>query len=188
MTAWRAPAADSAAQKQRRTIRYLAAAIAAVTAVMYLLIGFGVLHVVDEAAADAPPLLDFVLMAGAAFGLDALLLLTLDKRILWVLGALLQVGVIAMYVVVGQQRTPALKCGESPSRSCRSSCWVRSSTSRSGRRNAWTTPLPEAATGPLWPGPGGPPSLVPIGPRFPAPKDLSARGRSSDCRVTPRRP
>jgi len=42
MTTWRAPAADTAAQKQRRTIRYLAAAIAAVTAVMYLLIGFGV--------------------------------------------------------------------------------------------------------------------------------------------------
>jgi hypothetical protein len=41
MTTWRAPAADTAAKKQRRTIRYLAAAIAAVTAVMYLLSGFG---------------------------------------------------------------------------------------------------------------------------------------------------
>jgi hypothetical protein len=107
MTTWRAPAADTVAQKQRRTIRYLAAAIAAITTVMYLLIGFGVLHVVDEAAADAPPLLDFGLMAGAAFGLGALLLLTMDRRVLWVLGAILQVGVIVMYVVVGQQRTPA---------------------------------------------------------------------------------
>jgi hypothetical protein len=35
MTTWRAPAADTAAQKQRRTIRCLAAAIAAITAVMY---------------------------------------------------------------------------------------------------------------------------------------------------------
>ena len=76
---------------------------------MYLLIGFGVLHVVEEVAADAPPLLDFGLMAAAAFGLGALLLLTLDNRILWVLGALLQVGVIVMYVVVGQQRTPAFE-------------------------------------------------------------------------------
>jgi hypothetical protein len=109
MTTWRAPAADTAAQKQRRTIRYLAAAIAAITAVVYLLVGFGVLRVVDHASPDAPPLLDFGLMAGAAFGLGALLLLTLDNRILWWLGALLQVGVIVMYVVVGQDRTPAFE-------------------------------------------------------------------------------
>lgn len=109
MTTWRAPAADTAAQKQRRTVRYLAAAIVAITAVMYLLIGVGVLRVVDQVSPDAPPLLDFGLMAGAAFGLGALLLLTLDNRILWVLGALLQVGVIVMYVVVGQERTPAFE-------------------------------------------------------------------------------
>ena len=109
MTTWRASAAITTAQKQRRTIRYLAAAIAAVTAVMYLLIGFGVLHVVDQATPDAPSLLDFGLMAGAAFALGALLLLTMDRRVLWVLGAILQVGVIVMYVVVGQQRTPAFE-------------------------------------------------------------------------------
>jgi hypothetical protein len=77
---WRAPVARTVAQRQRRTIRYLAAAIAAITAVMYLLIGFG-----------------------------ALLLLTLDNRILWVLGALLQVGIIAIYMIVGQERTPAFE-------------------------------------------------------------------------------
>jgi hypothetical protein len=109
MDTWRAPAAVTTTQKRRQAIRYLAAAIAAITAVMYLLIGFGVLHVVDQASPDAPSLLDFGLMAGAAFGLGALLLLTLDNRILWVLGALLQVGVIVMYVVVGQERTPAFE-------------------------------------------------------------------------------
>ncbi|HZW01842.1 MAG TPA: hypothetical protein VFF55_09780 [Candidatus Deferrimicrobium sp.] len=54
----RAPGAVTTTQKQRRMIRYLAAAIAAITAVMYLLIGF---------------------------------------------------GVIVMYVVVGQERTPAFE-------------------------------------------------------------------------------
>jgi hypothetical protein len=77
-----------------------------VTALLYFGIGAGVLVVVDEAATDAPGLFEFGASAGAAFVVGALLLLTLDRRVLWVLGALLQVGVIVMYVAVGQQRTP----------------------------------------------------------------------------------
>lgn len=91
---------------RRRTVRSLAAAASLVTALLYFGIGAGVLVVVDEAATDAPGLFEFGASAGAAFVVGALLLLTLDRRVLWVLGALLQVGVIVMYVAVGQQRTP----------------------------------------------------------------------------------
>lgn len=90
---------------RRRTIRYAAAAASALTALVYLLIGLGVLRVV-ETAADAPPMLDFGLAAGGAFALGAVLLASTDRRILWVVGALLQVGVIVTYVNVASQRTP----------------------------------------------------------------------------------
>ena len=140
MTTWRASAAITTAQKQRRTIRYLAASIAAVTAVMYLLIGVGVLHVVDEAASDAPPLLDFGLMAGAAFGLGALLLLTMDRRVLWVLGASSRsASSSCTWSSDSSARRPS-NCGASPSRPCRSCSWVRSCTSRFGRQCTRTTP------------------------------------------------
>jgi hypothetical protein len=91
---------------RRRFIRYTAAAASIVTALLYFGIGAGLLIVVDETSADAPGLFEFGASAGAAFVVGALLLLTLDRRVLWVLGALLQVGVIVMYVAVGQQRTP----------------------------------------------------------------------------------
>ena len=94
---------------RRRTIRYLGAAASIVTAMLYFGIGIGVLVVVDEAATDAPGLFEFGASAGAAFVIGALLLLTVDRRVLWVLGALLQVGVIVMYFAVGPQRTPSFE-------------------------------------------------------------------------------
>lgn len=38
--------------------------------------------------------------------LGAILLLVFDRRFLWILGAILQVGVIVMYIVIASQRTP----------------------------------------------------------------------------------
>lgn len=93
-------------RSRRRAIRTAAAAASTAAALLYLGIGFGVLRVVDMTAPDAPDLLPFGLAAGAAFGLGAALLLAFDRRILWILGALLQVAVIVMYVVVAPQRTP----------------------------------------------------------------------------------
>lgn len=98
---------SAVAERHRLTVRYLAAAASLVTAAIYLLIGFGVLEVVDEtAAAEGTSLFEFGLMAGGAYVLGAMLLALFDRRWLWVLGAILQVGVIVMYVVVSQQRTP----------------------------------------------------------------------------------
>lgn len=99
-------AGPSARAGRRRTIRLGTAAASALVAALYALIGIGVLSVAIESSADSPPLLMFGLFAGAAFALGAILLVALDRRFLWILGALLQVGVIVMYVNVAPQRTP----------------------------------------------------------------------------------
>jgi hypothetical protein len=106
MALWRHTSDLAPETRRRRAVRAVAAAAAGVTAAMYLLIGLGVVSVVDTASADAPPLFDFGVAAGAAFALGALLLVATDRRILWVLGAVLQVGIIVMYVAVSPQRTP----------------------------------------------------------------------------------
>ncbi len=90
----------------RHRVRLLAAGLAAVTALMYALIGAGVLTVVEQAGPDAPSLLTFGLGAGAMFGLGAALLVLFDQRALWAVGAGLQIGVILMYIAVAPQRTP----------------------------------------------------------------------------------
>lgn len=92
--------------RRRRQIRYAAAALSAATALLYFGIGAGVLKVVDQTSADTPSLFEFGVLAGAAFLLGTLLLLAFDRRALWLLGAIFQVGVIVMYVAVSPQRTP----------------------------------------------------------------------------------
>lgn len=92
----------------RRTIRYVAAALAAAMAAIYFLIGLGVLTVVDGQATD-PSMLGFGASAGAAFLLGAILLAELDRRWLWIAGAVLQVFVIWGYFGVAPQRDPAFE-------------------------------------------------------------------------------
>jgi hypothetical protein len=84
-----------------------------VTALLYFGIGAGVLVVVDEAATDAPGLFEFGASAGAAFVVGALLLLTLDRRVLWVLGALLRWASSSAYVAVGRSERRRSSCGAS---------------------------------------------------------------------------
>jgi peptidoglycan/LPS O-acetylase OafA/YrhL len=91
---------------RRRTVRLIAAAASAGVAIVYFLIGLGLVEVVDRTAAGSPDLLVFGVSAGLAFGVGALLLLGFDNRLLWALGAILQVGVIVMYVAVAPNRTP----------------------------------------------------------------------------------
>lgn len=92
--------------RRRRLVRYVAAAVSAATALLYFGIGVGVLRVVDVARPDGPDMFLFGVSAGGAFALGAVLLLLVDHRGLWLLGALLQVLVIAMYVAISSQRTP----------------------------------------------------------------------------------
>lgn len=85
-------------------LRYATAGVAGMLAVLYLLIGVGVITVVeDQAASDpAPPFI-----AGGLFAVLAVLLLITAGRGVLIAGVLLQVVVLGMYVVIASERTPA---------------------------------------------------------------------------------
>jgi len=53
-----------------------------------------------------PDLFPFGALAGSAFVLGAILLVALDHRGVWLLGAALQVVALAMYIAVSPQRDP----------------------------------------------------------------------------------
>jgi hypothetical protein len=91
---------------QRRAIRYGAAVVSATIAAIYFLIGLGLLTVITPAA-DDPSLFGF--SAGSAFLLGALLLVAFDRRVLWLLGAALQLLVLWAYFAVAPDRTPAFE-------------------------------------------------------------------------------
>jgi hypothetical protein len=86
----------------RRTIRYVAATMAATASAIYFLIGFQVVAVIDDVGAQAA----FGLPAAIAFGLAAVALVLVDNRVLWAVGAVLQALIIVMYFGVAGQRTP----------------------------------------------------------------------------------
>lgn len=87
---------------RRRMIRYAAAGLAAVTAVLYLLIGLHLITVLDGNADQT-----WGLAPAAAYALGAALLVGYDRRLVWILGALLQVFVIYTYFNLAAQRSPA---------------------------------------------------------------------------------
>jgi hypothetical protein len=87
-------------------MRFVVAGVAGLVAVLYLLIGFDVITVIqDQTEAGAAP----VLIAGVLFtALAAALLLTASRGVL-VAGAALQVVVLVMYLVVSAERVPAFE-------------------------------------------------------------------------------
>ena len=89
----------------RRTIRYGAAAVAAIMAAVYVLIGLGVLNV-GGSDSDRAFLWVFGALAGGAFLLGALLLVAVDRPWVWVAGLIFQVFVYWAYVDVSKSRTP----------------------------------------------------------------------------------
>ncbi len=89
----------------RREVRYGAAAVAATMAMIYFLIGLGVLDV-GGADGDRSFLWMFGALAGGAFLLGAVLLATLDRRWLWILGAVFQLFVYWAYIDISKTRTP----------------------------------------------------------------------------------
>ncbi len=99
----RARFADPAA---RRRLRLVAAALSAACAVVYFAIGAGAIY---PAEGNANRLLVFGALAGSAFLLGAVLLATTDRRPVLALGALFQVFVIVMYVLVARDRDPAFE-------------------------------------------------------------------------------
>jgi hypothetical protein len=100
-------------ERTRRRIRYAAAALAGLTAGLYVLIATSAVSVINPAAVqDARhDQLAFATPAAIAYAIGAMLLLIprLDRRILWTLGAILQLGVIAMYFSVAPGREPSFE-------------------------------------------------------------------------------
>ena len=81
------------------------AALAAGSAVVYLLIGFEVLAVVEVGPED-PNLLWFGVPALLAFLFGAVVMLATERRLWWALGAAFQVFTIVAYFDVAPSRNP----------------------------------------------------------------------------------
>ncbi len=99
----------TAGSGRTESVRYLAVAAAAVTAVLYFLIGLQVLHIGEStsaAAADKPDIFAFGAMTGVAFTVTAVLLYLFRSRPLWIAVIVLQVIVLAGYVAISGQRNP----------------------------------------------------------------------------------
>jgi hypothetical protein len=90
----------------RRLARYLAAAFALAVAVIYFLIGLSVVEVVTPKPGEGAIQAYFGIPAALTFLLGAVLLMGFDKRLLWVLGTVLQVMIISMYFGVAASREP----------------------------------------------------------------------------------
>jgi hypothetical protein len=79
------------------------------TAVLYFLIGLGVLWVGTSTSSDTTDLGAFGAIVGTVFAITALLLARFRSRLLWAAVAVLQVTVIVGYIVVGSVRSPAFE-------------------------------------------------------------------------------
>lgn len=99
--------AEDPRQRLRWRVRLAGAALAFANAVVYALIGAGVARVVEDAGSAGVSLAVFGAMAGAAFLLGAVLLVALDNRVAWILGAAFQLFAIVAYIDVAPQRSPS---------------------------------------------------------------------------------
>jgi hypothetical protein len=93
---------------RRRVARLVAAGLALVVTLLYALIATG-LATVLEGPNSARDQLAFATPAAAVYLVGAVLLLRVDQRRLWALGALLQVAVIAQYLNLASEREPSFE-------------------------------------------------------------------------------
>ncbi len=91
---------------ERDRIRALGAAVSGAIALIYLLIGLGVLPIGGTTSGESVDPWVFGASAGTAFLILSLLLLRTDRRWLWVLAALAQTWVAVVYVMVSGTREP----------------------------------------------------------------------------------
>jgi hypothetical protein len=89
--------------ERRRTVRNAAAAMAGLISLLYFLIAFQVVTVLDNPEDQTV----FGLITGGAFLLGALMILFTDNRVIWGLGAGAQALIIAMYFDLAAAREPA---------------------------------------------------------------------------------
>jgi hypothetical protein len=97
---------NASRSRQADAIRHVAGGAAAISALLYYLIGLGVLWVGSAKGDAAPDLFAFGAMTGTTFAVAALLLFRFRSRVLWVATAALQVLVIVGYFAVSGVRTP----------------------------------------------------------------------------------
>lgn len=94
----------------RRHVRRVAAVLAAAVAVIYGLIAAQVVTVIDGSPGEvAQTQLVFGTSAAVAYLIGVVVLLRFDRPVLWLIGALLQLAVIAMYLNVASEREPAFE-------------------------------------------------------------------------------
>lgn len=92
----------SGTKRRRYIIRYFAASMATVVAVVYFMIGFQIVSVIDKTEEQ----LFFALPAALVYALGVFLLIRFDRRDFWIAGALFQVFVIFMYFNRASIRIP----------------------------------------------------------------------------------
>jgi hypothetical protein len=90
----------------RRQVRHLAALASLAMAVVYFLIGLGALDIGGSSSGESVDLTVFGFAAGLAFLLLAALLAFTDRRWLWILAAIFQLWVYAVYFGVSGSREP----------------------------------------------------------------------------------
>jgi len=97
--------------KRRRLVRFAAAVLAATTSVLYFLIGFGVVTVLQGTAAqqETGGQAAFGVPAGIAFLAGAFVVLRFDRRSLWTLGAVVLGFIIYTYFDLASERTPSFE-------------------------------------------------------------------------------
>jgi len=84
-----------------RITRYITGSLSTVTAIIYFLIGFNILVVIQSNESQL-----FGIFAGIAYAFGALVLLILRERSLWIAGAVFQIFVIYTYFSLAPQRLP----------------------------------------------------------------------------------
>jgi hypothetical protein len=87
---------------RRPLIRRTAAGIAVLIALIYFLIGFQLVAVLENTSEQTA----FGLIAGGAFVIGAALILAFDRRWLWTMGTLAQLFIIWTYFNLADQRAP----------------------------------------------------------------------------------
>jgi len=93
----------------RQAARSVAVVAAVMTAVLYLMVGFGVVSVGRSSSGEAPDLLRFGLTAGVTFAVAAGLLGLFRSRVLWFALALLNVVVVVAYFALSDLREPPVE-------------------------------------------------------------------------------
>jgi hypothetical protein len=88
---------------RRRTVRSVATGLAGLTALLYYLIGFQVVTVLENPEDQAV----FGMIAGTAFLAGALVIWFFDRRVLMGLGAVAQALIILMYFNLAPEREPS---------------------------------------------------------------------------------